>query len=402
MKFNIKIIIAYLTLIGLATACNEEHQHTEEDDHVQEEAANEKHEGEEESVHFSAEQFEAMEMKVDTLSLRNVSSVVQANGQIEVPPQNEATVTAIIGANISSINVIEGEDVKKGQALAYLTHPNLTSLQGDYLEVWNNLEYLEKDYQRQKKLYEAEVGSGKALQQTESEYRSTKGMVKSLESQLRQFGMNPNRIKEGNFYNQVPVISPIEGTIVSVDVKTGQYVQAEKNLFEIVNTHHIHADLMVFERDVHKVKKGQKVRFSVESMQDKELFAEIYSVGKKFEQDPKAVHVHAEIENKTGNLIPGMYIRGEILTDSIYAFALPEEAVIREADKHFAFMAEKESNGESENWIFKPIEVIKGNSSNDWISVKFLKEIPKGSLFAMNNAYYLMAEMKKGESEHSH
>ena len=34
-------------------------------------------------------------------------------------------------------------------------------------------------------------------------------------------------------------------------------------------------------------------------------------LAKTFEDNPKAVHVHAEIENKKGNLIPGMYIQGK-------------------------------------------------------------------------------------------
>lgn len=403
MKFNIKLIFSLITVIGLMAACGEKQEQPEVDDHGHEEAAGHgEHEGEGESVHFSSSQFEAIDMSVDTLSKRNISSVVQANGQLEVPPQNEAIVTAILGANVSSIEVIEGEEVKKGQVLAYLSHPNLTSLQNEYLEAYNRFQYLEQEHKRQETLYEKEVSSGKIFQQTQRDFRSAKGTVESLGSQLRQLGVNPSRIREGNFYDQMPLVSPIEGSIVSVEVKTGQYVQPEKDLFEIVNTDHIHADLMVFEKDVYKVKEGQRVRFRVESLPDQELFAEIYSVGKKFEQNPKAVHVHAEIENKTGRLIPGMYIKGEILTDSSEAYALPEGAIVREGDRYFAFLAVKETEGENENWMFNPVEVVTGNSNNGWLAVEFPQEIPTGSLFAMNNAYYLMAELKKGEAEHSH
>jgi len=401
MKFKIKSIFSIITVVVMMTACGGEQGHTEEDGH-EEEAGHGEHEGEGESVHFSPAQFEAMDMKVDTLSKRNISAVVQANGQLDVPPQNEATVTAILGANISSIEVIEGEEVNKGQVLAYLSHPNLTRLQNDYLEAYNRLQFLEQEFQRQQRLYEEQVGSGQTFQQTQRDFRSAKGTVESLESQLRQIGLVSSRIREGNFYNQVPVVSPIGGYIVSVEVRIGQYVQPEKELFEIINTDHIHADLMVFEKDVYKVKEGQRVRFTVETLPEGELFAEIYSVGKKFEQNPKAVHVHAEIENKTGTLIPGMYIKGEILTDSSEAYALPEASVVREGDKYFAFLAEKEMEGENENWMFIPIEVVTGNSNNGWVAVKFPGEAPEDALFAMNNAYYLMAEMKKGEAEHSH
>ncbi len=400
MKFTINQIIAICSIILILMACGKSQDHSHDDDHTHEEAGH--HDEESEKVHLSAAQFEALDMKVGELPRKNLSSIVQANGELEVPPQNEANVTAILGANVVSIKVIEGDDIKKGQALAYLSHPNLTRLQSEYLEAHNQLLFLEQEFQRQKRLYEAEVGSGKTYQQTQAEYNASQAIVKSLGSQLRQLGMSPQRIEQGEFYDQVPVVSPIEGTIVKVNIKTGQYVQPEKELFEIVNTHHIHADLMVFEKDVFKVHVGQRVRFTVETLPGEELYAEIYSVGKKFEQDPKAIHIHAEIENKEGHLIPGMYIKGQILTDSVETFALPESAITREGNEYLTFIAEKEQEGSEVMWMFTPTQILTGTSNNGWVEVKLLQEFPGGTQFVLNNAYYLLAEMKKEEAGHSH
>ena len=173
-------------------------------------------------------------------------------------------------------------------------------------------------------------------------------------------------------------------------------------MFEIVNIEHIHADLMVFEKDMHKVKQGQRIRFTIESLPGQELEAKIYSVGKAFEQEPKAIHLHAEIENKKGLLIPGMYIRGRIMINDVQSYALPEAGVVREGEKYFIFTAKKETdNGETE-WAFEPVEVIVGAKDDGWIEVKLLKPLKHGTTVAWNNAYYILAEMKKGEAEHNH
>ena len=356
-----------------------------------------------EKVHLSVQQFESLEMKVDTIPLRNLSTYVEANGQLEVPPQNEATVTAIIGANVTVIKVVEGDKVRKGQALAYISHPDLIQLQTDYVNAWNQFQYLEKEYQRQKKLYSEKVGSGKEFQKIQSEYQSMNGSVKGYEAQLRLMGLKVSKVKEGNLYEQVPVLSPIAGYIRLVEVKIGQFVQPQTEMFEIVNIEHIHADLMVFEKDMNKVKQGQKVKFKIESSPEKELEAEIFAVGKAFEQDPKAIHLHAEIENKEGLMIPGMYVRGRIMVDKIEAFALPNGGVVRDGEKFYLFTVEKEEeeNGEIE-WEFEPVEIAIGNEDDGWTEVKPLKAIEEGTVVAWNNAYYLLAEMKKGEAEHEH
>ena len=398
MKKSIGKFVLFLTMALLATACgSDEHKedaHDHDHDEHEEEHADE--------VHLSQEQFASLQMRVDTLKLRNMGEYVEANGELEVPPQNEATVTAIIGANVQSIKVIEGDKIKKGQVLAYLSHPDIIDVQTEYSSNWNQLQFLTSDYERQKKLYDENVGSGKEFQRIKSEYLAMKSRVRGSEAQLVMMGLSTVKIQQGEIYSTIPVKSPIDGHIRKVEIKIGQYVQPQTDMFEIVNIDHIHADLMVFEKDMHKVKQGQKIRFSLPSDPTIELDAVIYSVGKAFEQDPKALHIHAEIENKEGYLIPGMYINAQIAVSNSESIALPESAVVKEGDKFFIFTAEKEKGSDVEEWGFKPLEVTIGSIDNGWMEVKLINQLDSNVQVAWNNAYYLMAELKKGEAEHTH
>jgi len=79
----------------------------------------------------------ALNIETDTLGKRDFHGIVEANGQLRVPPQNIASVTAIVGANVNSIRVFLGDKVKKGDVLATLSHPDLLQLQTNYLDSWN-------------------------------------------------------------------------------------------------------------------------------------------------------------------------------------------------------------------------------------------------------------------------
>lgn len=384
-----------LMLLGL-TACGDAKKETTEHNSEMEK---EHSEGEMEEVVLTAKQYDALKMEIDTLQMRNMSGYVEANGQLEVPPQNEATITTVMGANIVSIEVIEGNKINKGQTVAYLSHPNIIQKQTDYLNAYSNSQFLKKEYERQKTLYDGGVGSGANFQKAEAEYQASRSRTNGLEAQLQQLNISAKGVRNGTIYQRVALRSPIEGFVQKVAIKTGQYVEPQTNLMEIVDTHHVHADLMVFEKDVYRVKEGQKVVFNVQSIPGKELTAEIYSVGKTFEQNPKAIHVHAEIQNKEGNLIPGMYIKGRIQTENAQIEAMPEAAIASDGERFFVFSAEKEG----ENWSFRPIEVTKGTKDDEWIALDFLNKQKPNTQYAYNNAYYLMAELKKGESEgHGH
>ena len=418
MKKHIIKLFTLLLTVSFLSACNGEGGEeaagageapaTEEAGHAGEEEGGEEegHGGEEGGmgeVHLSNLKFNSLGIKIDTLPTRPLSEVVEATGELEVPPQYEATVTATLGANVSSIKVIEGDKVRKGQVLAYLSHPNLTKVQTAYITAYNRMQYLEKEFERQQRLYEEEVGSGKLFQQARSDYQIVQAEVKGLASQLRQLNLNVEKVREGDIYENVPVVSPIEGAVEDVMIQIGQYVDPQTEMFEVINTDHVHADLMVFAKDVYKVKEGQKVILLMESMPGKTFTAEIYSVGKQFEQDPKAVHVHAEIQEDADMLVPGMYVNGRIITGAgKEVTALPEEAIIEEEGKSYIFLAEKhEENGETE-WSFKPVEVITGEENEGWVEIKLLEPLPEDARLAWNNAYYLIAEMKKSQTSHGH
>jgi cobalt-zinc-cadmium efflux system membrane fusion protein len=352
-------------------------------------------------ITLNQKQINNLNIAIDTLPQRLMGKSIQVNGMLRVPPQHEARVTSIIGANVQSIAVIEGDRVQKGELLATLSHPDLISLQTDYIKSYNQLEFAQKEYERQKKLYEEEVGSGKAFQQIKSEYFSLKGEVAGFEAQLKQLGISPSTIRNGDVRKDVPVVSPFDGYVEKVMIQIGQYVTPSEPMVMIVNNEHVHADFMVFEKDAHKVKIDQPITFSLSSMPERKFEARIYSVGKKFEQNPKAIHVHAEIKSHSDTLIPGMYINGIVHLSDEKRYILPEDAFIDEEGKTYIYQA-VEHGSDQKDWHFKQVEVKRGIQQGKWVEVKPLSDFDFQANFVHHNAYYLISEMKKNESGHSH
>lgn len=411
-KCNLYLPVLILTLFLLYScdnksannnALNEDKNQVSQQDNAHKK--HDKHDHEETNkVHFSASRLASLGIKVDTLPERSLSKNIKVNGRLALFPQHRATVTAILGANVTAINVIESEKVEKGQILAYLSHPNLTNLQAAYIRAYNQMQFLEKEYQREEHLYEAGVGSGRTYQQAQANFLAMKGEVAGYEAQLMQLNIDAKKTRAGKILQNVPVVSPTDGNIERVLIQLGQFVDPNEALFMIMNLEHIHADLMVFEKNVSQVREGQKVSFRVESIPGKTLSARIFAVGKNFEQSPKAVRVHAEIEQIENFLIPGMYIYGEINTGSSLVNALPESAVVKEGAQTYIFLAEipHKNNNKVEEWMFKPIEVVTGTAEDGWIEIKLMNPLPKKAKVVWNNAYYLIAEMKKGETAHEH
>ncbi len=336
-------------------------------------------------------------LDIGPVEKQKIYVTVAANGELAVPPQNSALVTAIVGANIQAIEVLEGEKVRKGQVLAYIAHPNLIAMQSDFLKKTRELNFWKAEYQRRKEMYRQKATSGKALQEAEMQYGSIRAEVSGLQKQLMQLHVNIDRLQAGEIVARVPVLSPIDGFVEKIFVRLGQFVAEQQPMFSVLNNDHLHADLMVYESDADKIRIGQKVFFHTQSRPEKNIAAHIIAMSRAFEEDPKAIHVHADIDDRrqVQHLMAGMFIEGRIVTDSIEAHALREAAVVVEDKTPIAFKAQKEGA----KWRFEAYPLT---NVALYDSFYVFSSPPGRELFVRNDAYYLISELKKGEMEHDH
>ena len=359
-------------------------------------------------VELNAQQREALNLQLGTIQMRNLTTLVKTNGKLEVPPSSSAEVTAVIGGNVKAIKVFQGDKVVRGQILALLEHPDYITLQEDFVETANKLEFVTAEYNRQKELFENNVGAGKDFQQAKSEYNTVKAKYQGLKSRLRMLNLSPESALKGNISGVVPVVSPINGYVNEVNVKLGTYVDAIQKLFCIADDRDIHADFLVYENDIFLVKNGQKVDFTVANRPGEELSATIFAVGKEFEPNSRAIPVHAKLDRNPGNLIPGMYVSGHIHTDKNNVPALPNEAIVKEGTKSFIFVLDdshpnsedssKQSRSNADIMKFKIVEVVVGKQDEGYTEIKLLSPLSENAKIVINAAYYLLAEMKKEET----
>lgn len=258
-----KIYIAILLIAGtIFTSCSGGSGKTAEKDKESngKEAGNKEKEN---GLELSGEQMKTVGIVTGLIEQKNLDAVVKANGQLAVPPQNKADVSILSGGIISNINVLEGQQIRRGQVLATIKNQELIKLQQDYLAAKNNFAYVQAEYDRQSQLKAAGAGTGKSFQSSEATYNAERSRLTAYESQLKQLGVSPGRISGGNIVSQFPVLSPISGTVGTITSNTGAFVQPGTSIMEVVDNSKIHCDLTVFEKDLMKVKVGQKVSFQL-------------------------------------------------------------------------------------------------------------------------------------------
>ena len=347
------------------------------------------------SVTLSQSQLDAIKITTDKIEQKEMHTVLEVNGMLDVPPQNLVTVSALMGGFIKSTDILQGMNIKKGALIAKIQNPEFVTIQKDYLENKSKLTYLELEYKRQEELAKENVASAKTFQQVSSEYNSALVINGALAEKLKMIGINPANVSQSTITSVVDLRSPINGYITVVNINIGSFVNPQDIICEIVDTDHLHAELTVFEKDITKVKVGQKIVFKIVNSDDGERTAKVYLINHKIASD-RTVRVHAHMDKNDPTLIPNMYLKAYIYIDEQKVLAVPQKAVVQIEDEDYIFIEKNAGNKHQ----YEGIKVQKGISENGYTEILLPASVDYSQMnVVVNGAYDLLSKLKNVEEE---
>jgi cobalt-zinc-cadmium efflux system membrane fusion protein len=337
-----------------------------------------------EVVQLTNEQAKQIDLQVAEMQPQKMSATLRLNGQIDVPPQNLISVSVPLGGYLKSSNLLPGTKLRKGQLLAVLEDPQYIQLQQDYLIIKSKLVFANKEYTRQKELNIGKANSDKAVQQAENEWRQLTIESKGLAEKLRLIGLNPDQLTENTISRTIKLYSPIHGYVSKVNVNIGKYVTPSDVLFELVDPSDIHLNLVVFEKDLHLLKIGQKAKAFANTNPERKFETSIVLISHALNND-RSTEVHCHIDQYDQTLVPGMYMNAEVqLADQAVA-ALPNEAIVSYDNKDYVFVQLSEQ-------VFKMTAITKGQSAAGFTAIN--DPALKGKKFVIKGAYSLLMKLK--------
>ncbi len=430
------MILKWIKIIPIAaiiffTGCSNEGpkvqtEKHEEESHHEEEASTE--------AALTEEQIKLMGIESEKIGMQNISGYIKVNGEVVINPDQESKVGSIIPGRIKKIYVKEGSFVKAGQTLAVIENPQLIDIQVEYINAKNEYEYSKREYERQLKLNNDNIGSKKTLSELESKYKRSLADYKTLEEKLSSYKISKNRFDNiyedtvANLQRYYTVTAPISGNVIERNVSVGQYVEPSADMFHIINTSTVFVDLNVFEKDMQYISAGQKVTLEVSVNPYQAYEGEIIFVNKVFDDVKRTVKVRVAINNRNEKLLPNMFVTAKIYVKQESVLAVPISAIenngetsyifvktgeVREIESHDEHkegedhvVAEKEENGKHEHKngiVFKKVIVNIGISDDRFTQIFPLDDLKVGDEVVTKGTFYLKSELKKSElGEHEH
>ena len=369
------------------------------------EAQNEKDGAHDEAADFddiplTQKQISTIDLRMGQMSRRQIDATLRASGQLVLRAQNQASVAALMGGVVKSILVKEGQTVSRGQTLATIENTDVVALQREYYSALKEAQLAQTETARQKTLQQNGAGVKKTLQQAESAWRIAQANTTGIARQLQQMGISPAAVAKGHFTTVFPVKAPIGGTVSQLTASLGSYADMQTPLMRIRDNRAVEADLSVFEKDLARVKPGDRVVLTLTNQQGRKLAGRIYAINQYFNDGTKAVSAHVRLDNAgDARLFDGMYVEGQIATGTQTCDALPSEAIVRADGKNYVFLLNAEPK--DGRYSFSRHEVQTGAEQDGYTEVQPCEHIKKNTKIVTDNAFYL-ASLTGEHGEHNH
>jgi len=364
----------------------------------------------------------ALVEKGEVNSFLKVTGVVEANETVRV--------TSEIMGQAKEVKVKDGEGVNKGDILIVLgdeqikiqvaqAQATLDSIQASYdkvksgarpqeikqaesavLQAKINRDSAEENYLRMKKLSSEKAISEQQYEQAKNQYeiadvqyqsaQESYGLViegageediKSVEAQVRQAKAALDMAKYQ--LKKTQITAPISGKVTSVTVSSGEMVSPSIPLLSIIDVSRIFVKVGISEKDISKIKEGQKVNLEIDAFPEERFQGEVVSRGVAVDQISKTLEVKIEILQPEVQIPVGVFARGDILVKTNQdALIISSSALTRKKDGIYVYVIEEGIARQKEVVLGiiqdERVEILEGLSEEEEIVVLGNQELEDG------------------------
>lgn len=271
-----------------------------------------------------------------TIKEKALSSYARLPGQLK--PYNDVNIFPKVNGFVKSLYADRGSVVKKGQLLVTLEAPEMESqlqaANSRYLQAQENAVASKEKYQRLKQAA-SEPGSVSQL-----DIDNALSKMKADEAMANSEKSNVSSVRTMQGY--LNIYAPFDGMIIQRNISPGALVSPGKSsdqpMFILQDIHKLRLEVSIPEDYVDKVDLKQPVSFTFNAIPGQEQSAKISrSANALGSMRQEAIEI--DVQNKNGDLKPGMYAEVKIpMLSRAKSLLVPNSAIVRSTERKYVVL----------------------------------------------------------------
>ncbi len=314
---------------------------------------------------------EVVKIRVTELAEEKFEHFIEVNGKVEAV--QDVDVSPEVSGVIMDVLVEEGQRIEKGQIMARL-NTDLLERSVDELQV--QLELAVTNYERQKNLWDQNIGSEMQYLQAKNNKESLEKRIKSLNTQIEM----------------AEIKAPVTGVVDIVYQKKGHIGSPQVPFAKVINIGKIKVYGDISESYITKVNKGDKVTVSFPAL-DYHVNARIAQIGNTIDANNRTFRVRINLDNSDNRIKPNL-VSIVKLRDYVNesAIVLPALFIKEDFSGHYTYVVENREGNEVAKKVYvtpgvtnnNMTEVVRGLSAGMQVISEGYNQIADGTLVQIN------------------
>ncbi len=224
-----------------------------------------------------------------------------ANGTITFDANHASVVAPRAEGRIAGVRADLGQRVSPGSILALIESQEVGQARGELARARASLDVAQKNYEREKRLFEQSISSQREVLEAEGTYKVAQAEYTSTVARISGLGA---RTGEGGVYG---LESPISGEIVERNAMPGQVVGPANTLFTVADLRHVWITVDVYENNAGRVRRGAVAIITPRALPDETFRGRVTYAGGVIDTASRTLKVRVEVDNAGLRLRPGMF-----------------------------------------------------------------------------------------------
>jgi cobalt-zinc-cadmium efflux system membrane fusion protein len=340
-------------------------------------------------VWIDAAQMKEAGITVEPVGEQNLDDTILTSGRVSFADIDVGHVFSPVTGRVTKIIAQLGQPLKKGDPLAVIQSPDVGQFSSDLGKADADLIAAQRNYKREKELWEKHSTSQKDFETAEDTYRKAKAEKdRALQKASLLRSGNVNLVDQS-----YTVPSPIDGDLLMRNLSVGVEVQgqysggASQELFTVGRLGEVWVLGDLFELDMSRVKVGDPAQVTVIAYPGKTFEGKVDWVSGILDPTMRTAKVRCTFDNPGSLLKPEMYATVAISVEVRKELALPKGSVLRSGEQTVVFVELGTTPGGKVRLARVPVVVDEGESSN-WLPVT--KGIEKGTRVVTHGSVLLL------------
>ena len=279
-----------------------------------------------------------------------------------------------------------GDHVKTNEILAVIDSRELADAKSEYMAAKARSMLAEKTFTREKALRKEQVSAEQDFLSAEQTLAEARIELRSAEQKLHALGFSEDAVdKLGSEQNEAitryEIRSPIDGAITMKHISQGESLEADSEIFTVVDTTSVWVNLAVYTKNLNIIRKGQEVTLRVDHS-GAQARGKIAMLTPFVEEATRSATARVVLDNRDGRWIPGTFVTGFIkASEENVPIVVPRDAVQNIEGRNVIFV---ENEG-----VFEMNSVTLGKA--DRANIEVTGGLEPGTRYVAQGAFQLKA-----------